>query len=85
MVELENMQLRVKDTGFGSDWLLNRAVHVFADNITRVVEENLRDQILEQSRAAVDNLNAYFSVNPNMLLNLLGISMEDLEENVVFV
>lgn len=84
-VELENMQLKVQDTGFGSDWLLNRAVKVFGDNITKVVEDNLRDQILEQSRAAVENLNAYFLVNPNMLLNLLGISMDDLEENVVWV
>jgi len=79
------MQLKVKDTGFGSDWVLNRAVKVFETNITKVVEENLRDQILEQSRGAIDNLNTYFLVNPNMLLNLLGISLEDLEENVVWV
>lgn len=84
-VELENLQLRVKDTGFGSDWLLNRAVHVFGESITRVVEENLRDQILEQCRAAVEHLNAYFLVHPNMILNLLGVSMDDLEEHVVFV
>jgi hypothetical protein len=31
-VVLENVRLKVKDTGFGSDWLLNRAVHVFADS-----------------------------------------------------
>lgn len=75
----------MKDTGFGSDWVLNRAVKAFGENITKVVEENLRDQILEQSRAAIENLNAYFLVNPNMLLSLLGISMDDLEENVVWV
>jgi hypothetical protein len=84
-VSLENLQLKVKDTGFGSDWLLNRAVHVFGDNITRVVEENLRDQILEQCRSAVDHLNGYFHVNPSLLLNLLGVSMDDLEEHVVYV
>ena len=84
-VELEKMQLRVKDTGFGSDWLLNRAVHVFGDNITKVVEENLRDQVLEQSRATVEGLNTYFAANPHVLLNLLGVSMDDLDERVVFV
>lgn len=84
-VDLENMHLKVKDTGFGSDWVLNRAVKVFENNITKVVEENLRDQIFEQCRAAVENMNSYFLVNPNMLLNILGISMDDLEENVVWV
>jgi len=79
------MDLKVKDTGFGSEWLLNRAVDVFGDNITKVVEENLKDQILEQSRIAIENLNSYFLVNPNMLLTMLGISMDDLEENVVWV
>lgn len=79
------MLLKVKDTGFGSDWVLNQAVKVFENNITKVVEENLRDQIFEQCRTAIENLNAYFLVNPNMLLSLLGISMEDLEENVVWV
>lgn len=84
-VELEKMHLKVKDTGFGSDWLLNRAVSVFADSITKVVEENLREQILEQCRTAIDNLNAYFLVNPNMLLNILGVSLDDLPESVVWV
>ena len=84
-VGLESMDLKVKDTGFGSEWLLNRAVDVFGDNITKVVEENLKDQILEQSRIAIENLNSYFLVNPNMLLTMLGISMDDLEENVVWV
>jgi len=84
-VGLENMHLEVKDTGFGSEWLLNRAVEVFGENITQVVEDNLKEQILEQSRLAMENLNSYFQVNPNMLLTILGISMDDLEENVVWV
>lgn len=84
-VELENVLLRVKETGFGSDWLLNKAVNVFSENITHIVKENLREQIEEQLKNAMDNLNSYFLVNPNMLLNILSISMEDLEENVVWV
>lgn len=110
-VQLEDMKVRVKDTGFGSDWLLNRAVKTFANNITKIVEENLRDQILEQCQGVVENLNAYFSgkslcssvrlvmspphrynrpilflkVNPNMLLSILGISIDDLDDAVVWV
>jgi hypothetical protein len=84
-VQLETMKLQVKDTGFGSDWLLNRAVQVFAANITKVVEENLREQILQQCRSAVDNLNGYFIANPSALLNLLGVSIDDLDEYVVYV
>lgn len=78
-VELEKVEIKVRDTGFGSDWLLNRAVHVFADNITKVVEENLREQIEEQAKKVIENLNSYFVLNPNIFLNILGISMDDLD------
>lgn len=37
-VGLGKLRMKVKDTGFGSDWLLNKAVDVFEDNITKVVE-----------------------------------------------
>jgi hypothetical protein len=84
-VELEKVRLRVRETGFGSDWLVNKAVGVFADNITNVVRDNLRLQIREQVKNAIDNLNAYFMVNPNTMLSILSISMEDLDENVVWV
>ena len=82
---LEKVDLKVKDTGFGSDWLVNKAVEAFADDITKVVAENLREQILQQVKTAIENLNSYFLVNPNMLLNLLGISMEDLDDQIVWV
>jgi hypothetical protein len=85
VVQLEDMEVRVKDTGFGSDWLLNRVVKTFAGNITKVVEDNLREQIMEQCQNVVDNLNAYFEVNPNMLLSILGISIDDLDDTVVWV
>ncbi|GKY95686.1 hypothetical protein MPSEU_000529600 [Mayamaea pseudoterrestris] len=84
-VQLEDMKMRVKDTGFGSDWLLNRAVKTFAGNITNIVKENLRAQIREQCQSVVDSLNAYFAVNPNMLLSILGISIDDLDDTVVWV
>ena len=37
-VHLEKLRMKVKDTGFGSDWILNKAVDVFEHNVTRVVE-----------------------------------------------
>jgi hypothetical protein len=82
-VGLEKVKLKVKDTV--SDWAINKVVNSFSDNITQVLEENLKEQILEQTRIGIENLNSYFLVNPDMLLSILGISMEDLEENVVWV
>lgn len=79
-VHLEKVRLKVHDTGFGSDWLLNRAVHVFSDSITRVVEENLREQIHQQVKAAICSINSYFTMNPKIFLNILGISLDDLNE-----
>lgn len=84
-VSLERVTLQVRETGYGSDWLLNRAVSAFSNEITQIVEENLREQIMQQTKNAIDNLNAYFLVNPEMLLNLLGVTMDDLEQNVVWV
>ncbi|KAL7560709.1 hypothetical protein ACA910_021439 [Epithemia clementina (nom. ined.)] len=82
---LEKVDLKVKDTGFGSDWLVNKAVEAFADDITKVVAENLREQIVQQVKSAIESLNSYFLMNPNMLLNLLGISMDDLDDQIVWV
>lgn len=82
---LEEVILRVRDTAFGSDWLLNKVVQSFERDITKVVEENLREQVEQQAKKALENLNAYFLVNPNMLLNLLGITLADLDDNVIWV
>jgi hypothetical protein len=58
---------------------------VFEDNLTVIVEENLKEQIRQQLQNVLDNLNSQFMVNPSLLLNVLGISMDDLDENVVWV
>lgn len=84
-VALDKLQMTVKDTGFGSDWILNKAVDVFEASVTEIVEENLKERIKEQIENVIESLNAYFLMNPGVLLNLLGISMEDLDENVVWV
>ena len=85
-VSLEKVRLKVRDTGFGSDWLLNRAVQVFTENITQVVQDNLKEQFEQQVKMAIMSINSYFAMNPNILLSILGISMDDLDtENVVWV
>lgn len=85
-VKIENVRLRVEDTG--ADWLLNKAVKGLSENITDVVESNLREQIEEQTKLALEQLNSYFLVNQEILLNLLGISLDDLnyiEEHIVWM
>lgn len=84
-VKLEKLQMTVRDTGFGSDWVLNKAVEVFEEKLTEVVENNLKEQILEQVQNAIKNINSYFLMNPDLFLNLLGISMDDLDEHVLWV
>jgi len=85
-VKLDKLEMSVRDTGFGSDWILNKAVEVFEDKLTEVCEENLKDQIMEQCQNALDTLNSYFNVNPGLLLSVLGVSMDDLpERHVVWV
>ena len=56
-----------------------------AQNITSVVESNLKEQIQNQIKSALEQLNSYFLVHPDILLNLLGISMDDLEEHIVWI
>lgn len=82
-VEIGTVRLKVEDTG--ADWLLNKAVKGFSENITEVVESNLKEQLQEQIQKALEQMNSYFLVNQDILLNLLGISLDDLEEHIVWV
>ncbi|KAL3920971.1 MAG: hypothetical protein SGARI_006803, partial [Bacillariaceae sp.] len=80
------VQLRVQDTG--ADWLLNKIVDGFGDKFTEICSTNLCDQVRSQIDEALINVNAYFETNPEVLLGLLGISLEDLddaEQDVVYV
>jgi hypothetical protein len=81
-VEIGNVRLKVEDTG--ADWLLNKAVKGFSENITKVVESNLKEQIQQQTKNVLEQLNSYFAVNKDIFLNLLGISLDDLEERIVW-
>jgi hypothetical protein len=82
-VELEKVTLKVKETG--ADWVLNKVVKSFSDSIAQVMATNLKEQIREQIELALEHINSYFEVNPDLMPNFLGITMEDLEERVVWV
>ncbi len=82
-VSLENVVLEVSDTG--ADWILNQAVKQFSKNLTKVVETNLHDQVRRQVDTALESLNSYLQINPDILLSILGITINDLEEDVVWV
>jgi hypothetical protein len=82
-VGLEKVMLKMRDTG--ADWLLNKVVTSFSDNITQIVAANLKEQVREQIDVALQHANSYFEVNPELILSLLGITMDDLEEKVVWV
>ena len=82
-VGLDKMSFKFKKTG--ADWIINKVVTGFAKQITEIVEMNLKEQIVGQIHLALENLNAYIEVNPDLMLGLLGITIDDLEENVVWV
>jgi hypothetical protein len=39
----------------------------FEDNITQIMVANLNDQLREQIDLALQNLNGYFEVNPDLI------------------
>ena len=82
-VSLEKVNLRVQDTG--ADWLLNKIVEGFGDKFTEVMSTNLCDQLRKQIEEALHNLNMYFEANPDVLLGLLDVSLDDLDDRVVWV
>jgi hypothetical protein len=82
-VKLEKVKFKVNDTG--ADWILNKVVKQFSSNITEVVETNLKEEVRKQVDKALENLNSYFVVNPDLMLSILGVTMDDLEDNIVWV
>ena len=65
--------------------MLNKIVSNFFDKITQLVRENLREQICLSINNALETFNRYIEVNPDLMLKILGISIDDLEENVAWV
>lgn len=82
-VALEKVKFRFKSTG--ADWLLNGLVKGFREVISDVVETKTKEAIVQQIEETIVNVNAYLADNPDLLLNVLAIDIDDLEENVVYL
>ena len=82
-VSLEQVKLEIHDTG--ADWLLNKIVDGFGDKFTDIISTNLCEQIRNQMEEALTSINGYFEENPDVLLGVLDISLDDLDEATVFV
>jgi hypothetical protein len=82
-VSLEQVKLEVHDTG--ADWLLNKIVDGFGDKFADIISANLCEQVRNQIEEALKNINGYFEENPDVLLGVLDISLDDLDEATVFV
>ena len=67
------------------DWLLNGLVKGFREVISDVVETKTKEAIVQQIEETIVNVNAYLADNPDLLLNVLAIDIDDLEENVVYL
>jgi hypothetical protein len=82
-VRLEKLKLKFMQTG--ADWILNAVLKGFDHQITAVVQENLKEQIMKQVHAVLEQVNGLIESNPDLLMNALGITMKDLEESIVCV
>mmetsp|Transcript_741 Transcript_741/g.870 ORF Transcript_741/g.870 Transcript_741/m.870 type:complete len:1995 (-) Transcript_741:61-6045(-) len=82
-VGLEQVKFRFKETG--ADWLLNKIVSNFTKGITQLVRDNMMEQISLSINDVLEHLNSYIEVNPDIMLKILGISIDDLEENIAWV
>ena len=77
-IRLERLKLAFRETG--ADWLWNALMKGFRNQITDIVQINLRENIEKQVHAVLGQLNDFVSANPHLLFNALGITMKDLEE-----
>lgn len=82
-VDLENVKLEFKETG--ADWILNAVLKGFSTQITEIVEDNLKSQIVNQVHVLLEQVNCFIDANPDLLMTTLGITMKDLEESIVCV
>ena len=82
-VALEKIKFKFKSTG--ADWLLNGLVKGFREVISDVVESKTKESIVQQIEETILKCNAYLADNPDLLLNVLGIEIDDLEENIVYL
>jgi len=82
-VRIEKVLLSFKETG--ADWLFNSLVSNFSDSITAIVRLNLKNQLLRTINATIATINSYIEANPDIVLKLLGITIDDLDMNTAWV
>lgn len=82
-IRLEKLKLELRDSG--ADWILNAVLKGFSHQITEIVRENLKEQIVKQVHIVLEQVNGFIDTNPDLLMNTLGITMNDLEESIVCV
>ena len=82
-VRIEKVLLSFKETG--ADWLFNSLVSNFSGSITAIVRLNLKNQLLRTINATIASINSYIEANPEVLLKLLGITLDDLDMNTAWV
>jgi hypothetical protein len=76
-VRLEKLTILFKETG--ADWILNTVLKGFRDQINYVVQDNVKKQIMQQVHTALDHVNEMFTKNPELLMTMLGITLDELE------
>ncbi len=81
-VRIEKIKLTFKETG--ADWILNQVLKGFRDQITEIVQDNLKEQIVKQVHIVLEHVNGFIDANPDLLMRILGTTMNDLEETIVF-
>ena len=82
-VQLEKLKLEFMETG--ADWILNAVLKGFSHQITEIVQDSLREEIVKQVHIILEQVNGFIDSNPDLLMNALGVTMKDLEEQVVSV
>jgi len=82
-VGLEKLKLEFMETG--ADWILNAVLKGFSHQITEIVQDNLKEQIVKQVHTVLEQTNSFIDSNPDLMMNILGITMNDLEESIVCV
>jgi hypothetical protein len=82
-VGMESVSFMFRETGV--DWLLNKVINNFSGKITNIVKENLQGQLSLAFEKSLETLNKYIEVNPDLMLKILGITIDDLDENVAWV
>ena len=78
-------KLKIVFTETGADWLLNSVLKGFRRQTSEIVEAILKEQITQQVHSLLENANGFIDANPDLLIGLLGITLDDLGESIVSV